>query len=285
MRIGVRQSSAFDPADGMTPAVATIFGDFVKDAGDWGLSFGSNAASTSGSVSYAGNSLWVGPTNLNFSSNAEGQMQFSANGGPTWGVATLVCADSGGGRRDRNQAAFTSNPVTGALTYGQFRIGYGSVSMEFRVKGNAAAVNENYRMVCGLARVHALGASFPQDDAVCWRKFASGQWEAVVSRGYDNGSGSHETIETAHRHPLSAGEFQTLGIEISDDAGRIDFLANGAVVKTFHRSEYPNSMPDSTSVYKMNFYCGIMEGTGCTTEGRMEVDYASARIRLRRGGR
>lgn len=282
MRFGVSQLSGFDASDGLGPSVATMFGDFVKDSGDWGLSFGTNAASTSGSVSYAGNSLWVGPSNVNFANNAEGQMQFSAEGGPTWGVATLVCADTLGGRRDRNQAAFTSNPVTGALTYGQVRIGYGSVSMEFRVKGNAAAVNENYRMVCGLARLHALGASFPQDDGVCWRKFGSSQWDAVVSRGYDDGAGSHQTVETVHRHSALASEWQTLGIEISEDARRVDFLIDRVLVRTFNRSEFPQSMPDSTSTYKMNFYCGIMEGTGCTNEGRMEVDYAAARMRLRR---
>ena len=285
MRQGVRQSSALDPANAMPPSVATVFGDFLKDSGDWGVSLGTNAANSSGAVSYAVNSIWTIPSGALFPNNAEGQMQFSAEDGPTFGVATLTCQSTTAGRLDRNQAAFSSNPVTGALTYGQLRVGYGAISMEFRVKGNAAAITENYRMACGIGRFHAIGAPFTQDDAICWRNLGAGRWQAVVSRGQDDGSGSWSVVSHVHPANIDASRWNTFGIEVNDDASMIEFIANGSVVKTFHRSEHALAMPDQTSQLKMNLYCGIMEGTGCTNAGSMEVDYASARIRLARGGR
>lgn len=274
-----------DPAEALPSSVVTVFGDFLKDSGDWGVTLGANLAGSSGAVSYAGNSVWTVPSGFQFPNNAEGQMQFSAEDGPTFGVATLTCESTTGGRSDRNQAAFSSNPVTGALTYGQLRVGYGAVSMEFRVKGNAAATSENYRMACGLARFHALGAPYPQDDAICWRNLGAGGWHAVVSRGTDDGSGLWTVVSSEHDARLSASRWNTLGIEVSDDASKVDFIANGSVVRTFQRMGHSASMPDRTSQLKMNLYCGIMEGLGCTNAGSMYVDYASARMFLARSGR
>ena len=262
----------------------TMFGDFIKDSGDWGTVIGRGATNTSGTITYANNSFWTNPTNASVGSNASTFMILDAAGGPTVGVATLSPISTASGRLTGNQAAFSNNTTgTGTTTYGQLMAGYGRMYMESRVKCNAAAaVAAQYRVATGFARWHALPADPNNDDAITWVQKVNNKWSCLVSRSVDDGIGSYAQTSYQFDTDIPCTNWNTLAVEVEDESKVIRFTANGKLVFTVKKSEYSNFVPAKNSQMKFNAYCGIMEGGSAAAQGEMYVDYSLFRYYIQR---
>lgn len=266
----------------------TMFGDFIKDSGDWGTVIGRGASGTSGTITYANNSIWTNPSDtvppVVATDNASTFMILDAAGGPTFGVATLSPISTTSTRATGNQAAFSNNTTgTNITTYGQLMAGYGRMYMESRVKCNAAAaVAAQYRVATGFARWHALAADPNNDDAITWVQRLDNKWSCLVSRSVDDGLGSYTTNSYQFDTSIPCTNWNTLAVEVEDESKVIRFTANGKLVLTVKKSEYSNFVPTKNSQMKFNAYCGIMEGASVSTQGEMYVDYSLFRYYIQR---
>lgn len=266
----------------------TMFGDFIKDSGDWGTVIGRGAVNTSGTITYANNSIWTNPSDtvggVVAADNASTFMILDAASGPTFGVATLSPISTASGRLSGNQAAFSNNTTgTNIITYGQLMAGYGRMYMESRVKCNAAAaVAAQYRVATGFARWHGLTADPNNDDAITWVQRLDNKWSCLVSRSVDTGDGFYTTNSYQFDTDIPCTNWNTLAVEVEDESKVIRFTANGKLVLTVKKKDSPSFVPDRTSQMKFNAYCGIMEGGSAAAQGEMYVDYSLFRYYIQR---